>query len=169
MVDVFEKIRVFDCPACGATMNTSYSNCPSCHVPVDHAAAEAAATALSIVNQACSDASFISITFYIILGIIPTGLGLLAKFHISGALLMFSAVGLNGILSMLYLVALLTAVLLFSVVVMAASWWRSFGSKKIADRDFVAARKSVRTMTTFALAIIVLVAGFSVALWLRMP
>lgn len=55
------EVRVFECPSCGQTINTSMAQCPYCSAAVDPVAAVVAAELTSKVSQACSDASYVRI------------------------------------------------------------------------------------------------------------
>ena len=54
-------IRVFECPNCKETINTSVDKCPFCSAAVDPSAAQAAAEHMARVNQAFSDADYLRI------------------------------------------------------------------------------------------------------------
>lgn len=71
-----DEIRVFECPNCGQTINTSLSQCRYCSAPVDSQTAEIAATLTSKVSHACSDASYVrilagSLVVFFLLTLVP--------------------------------------------------------------------------------------------------
>jgi hypothetical protein len=55
------KTKIFDCPNCRQTIDTSSVQCRFCSAPIDPAIAEAAATKIALINRACSDASYLKI------------------------------------------------------------------------------------------------------------
>ncbi len=56
-----DKPRIFECPNCKQTIDTSSAPCRFCGANIDPAAAEAAAAKMARVNRACSDASYLKI------------------------------------------------------------------------------------------------------------
>jgi hypothetical protein len=110
--------RVFECPKCRETINTSVSQCPFCSAPIEPAVADAAAEFMSRVNQACSDASYL---------------------RIMGGLMVTFAV-LTGL--HLPLVGYVFFFLLFAVPVMAIRWQVRFRGIQTGDADFLAAKRA---------------------------
>jgi hypothetical protein len=56
-----DKPRIFECPNCKQTIDTSAAQCRFCSATIDPAAAEAAAAKMARINRACSDASYLKI------------------------------------------------------------------------------------------------------------
>ena len=56
-----DKPKIFECPNCKQTIDTSASECRFCSASVDPAVAEAAAVKMARINRACSDASYLKI------------------------------------------------------------------------------------------------------------
>lgn len=113
-------VRVFQCPQCKETLNTSMQQCPFCSAAIDPDAAGVAAELMARVNQDCSDASYLRIMA-----------GTMVTFFFLRFLPIVSVVGAWGHLF-----------LLVAVPVMTIRWWVKFGSLKMADPDFRTARKS---------------------------
>jgi hypothetical protein len=114
------QVRVFQCPNCKETINTSAQQCPFCSTPIDLGAADAAAEALSKVNQACSDASYLRI--------------------MAGAMLPFFGLSFVPFLGVIGNWGL--AFLVFAVPVMAIRWWVKFGAIKADDSGFRGAKRT---------------------------
>jgi len=113
--------RVFSCPGCKETIDTSAKFCRFCGTPVDAGAAEEAAEAMVKLNQACSDASYlrimaVSILVFVVLSLAPI-------------------VGHLGYWGLLFL--------LFAVPVMLVRWWIKFGKIQSIDPDFRRARQII--------------------------
>jgi len=127
-------VRVFPCPNCRETINTSMGECPFCHATIDSAAAEASAAETSHVSRAVSDASSLKI----MLGsLLPFGVLIFVPF--------LSWIGLVGFVFVKY-----------AVVVMTIRWWVKYGKTKTTDPEF----SSARGTTIFVAAIDVLVIAF---------
>jgi hypothetical protein len=114
-------VRVFECPNCRQTINTSLTQCPYCSAPVDAQAAEAAAEVTSKVSQACSDASYVRILA-----------GSLIGFWLLAFVPFMGLVGLVGYY-----------VLLVLVPVLAIRWWVRFSSLRSEDPDYRRAKRNV--------------------------
>ena len=113
--------RIFQCPSCKETINTSQSRCPFCSAAVDPQAAEAAADNMKKVNQACSDGSYLRVMAGSMLGFF--GLSLVPF------------LGIVGICGMWFLYV--------AIPVMTIRWWVKFGSLRSEDSEFRSARKSL--------------------------
>ncbi len=136
---VNNEVRVFQCPKCKETINTSLQQCPFCATPIDFRAAQAAAEIMDRVNQGCSDASYLRI----IAGM------MLACFGLS----FVPVLGNIAVLGLTFLV--------FAVPVMAIRWWVKFGAVRADDSEFCRAKRT--TMVAVGIwAIFPLAAG----LWL---
>jgi hypothetical protein len=116
-----EGVRVFECPSCRETINTSVTQCPYCSALVDRNAAEAAAELTGKVSQACSDASYVRILA-----------GSIVAFFFLFLVPFLGIVGLAGYY-----------VLLVLVPVMAIRWWIRYASLRTQDRDFGRAKRNV--------------------------
>jgi hypothetical protein len=114
-----EQTRIFQCPNCKETINTSAAKCPYCYSPIDAGAAEVAANLMHQVNGACSDASYLRI--------------------MAGTLVVAFFVSLVPIISGVGNVAYWFLV----IAVMAARWWTKYGSLKSDDADLPRARRAV--------------------------
>lgn len=115
------EIRVFECPSCRETINTSVTQCPYCSAPVDRNAAAAAADLTSRVSQACSDASYVRI--------------------LAGSIIAFFVLFLVPFLGFLGLVGYY--LLLVLVPVMSVRWWIRYASIRTQDPDFRRAKRNV--------------------------
>jgi hypothetical protein len=116
-----DGVRVFECPNCRETINTSVSKCPYCSAPVDPQAAEVAAELTSKVSRACSDASYVRILA-----------GSLIGFWLLAFVPFMGLVGLVGYY-----------VLLVLVPVLAIRWWVRFSSIGSDDPDYRRAKRNV--------------------------
>lgn len=117
-----ESIRVFECPSCSQTINTSLSQCPFCSAPIDGQAAEAAATHTTKVSQACNDASYVRI--------------------LAGSLVVFWLLTIVPFMGLVGIVGYY--VLLVLVPVLAIRWWVRFSSLRADDPDYRRAKRNVR-------------------------
>jgi hypothetical protein len=66
------NLGIFECPHCKQTIDASAAQCRFCSAPIDPEAAQVAAEKMAIINQACSDASFLrtaAISVLVFLGI----------------------------------------------------------------------------------------------------
>jgi hypothetical protein len=154
-------IRVFSCPHCGYTMNTTQNRCPSCSTAIDLASAEAAADALSIVDLAISDASYINIVLYTILGIVPIVLGWMAKMHLTIPILLLSS-NMQGLGGTFYVLGLLAAIAMCGVDAMAVRWWLHFARLPSTDSDFIAAKRKVLSAASIATLIVAVMTAITV-------
>jgi hypothetical protein len=120
-MNITSQARVFQCPKCNETIDTSAQECRFCHAPIDASAAEDAADAMAKVNQACSDASYLKIMAITIL--------------VFFALSWVPFVGNLGYWGLIFL--------LFAIPVMIVRWWVKFGSIQTKESDFSRARGTV--------------------------
>ena len=130
--------RIFQCPNCKETINTSATHCRFCSAPIDAHEAEAAADLMAKVNQACSDASYLRI--------------------------MASSMAVLWLVSFLPLIGMVgfwgARFLLFAVPVMAFRWWKKFGSLHPDDPDFPRAKRAVRiSLGIWAIFLLPIAAG----------
>ncbi|MGA2350188.1 MAG: hypothetical protein ABSF70_07140 [Terracidiphilus sp.] len=112
------QARVFQCPNCKETIDTSAQQCRFCHATIDAGAAEAAAEVMARINQACSDASYLKVM----------AIALLVAFAFS----FVPIVSLLGTWALIFL--------LFAVPVMLVRWWVKFRSIQSTESDFSRAR-----------------------------
>ncbi|MGB9408038.1 MAG: hypothetical protein WCA89_10915 [Terracidiphilus sp.] len=115
---ITSQARVFPCPVCKETIDTSALKCRFCSASIDPGAAEAAADAMARVNQACSDASYLKVM----------AIAVLVAFALSFA----PIVGFLGYWGLIFL--------LFAVPFMVVRWWVKFGSIQTNESDFSRAR-----------------------------
>ncbi|MGA2833844.1 MAG: hypothetical protein ABSE55_12310 [Terracidiphilus sp.] len=120
-VSLSTQARVFQCPNCKETIDTSAQQCRFCSAAIDPGAAEAAADIMARVNQACSDASYlkvmgVSVPVFLVLIFVPFA-------------------GWLGIVGYYFLV--------FATPAMAIRWWVRFGRIKTDDREFGSAKRTV--------------------------
>ncbi len=131
-----DAARIFTCPNCKETIDTLAGFCRFCGAPVDAGAAEEAAEQMALVNQACSDASFLKI--------------------------MAIGVPLSFVISFLPIVSMLGAWSLiffcFAVPAMTARWWIKFSRLPSDDTEFRRARKTANLLSV--LSAILFFAGF---------
>ena len=120
-----ERARVFRCPNCKETINTTAENCPYCSISIDHRAAEAAADLMDRVNQACSEATDLKAE------VAATG----------GEVFLFGLLG-----------SLLMRLWAFAITrpVMAIRWWIRFGAIRTDDPNFIRAKRDVMRTSGFA-------------------
>jgi Trk-type K+ transport system membrane component len=126
-------VKVFPCPNCHETINTSMQQCAFCGVPIDSAAAEASAAFTSRISAAVSDASYLSI--------------------LGWALITFTVLMFVPFLGLLGGVGLI--VLRVAIPIMAIRWWIRYGKLKSADPDLKKARTRAIVMTVVAAFLIV--------------
>jgi len=136
-------VRVFTCPHCKETINTSESQCPFCATCIDHDEAEAAAASMARINQACSDGSYLKIMA-----------GMLLTFFL---LRYVPLLGLIGTVGFYFL--------LIAVPVMAVRWWIKFGSIRTSDSGFRTARFTVIVAGIFAVVVGAVVATVLTVTW----
>jgi hypothetical protein len=117
-MSITDHARVFQCPVCKETIDTSAQKCRFCSATIDVGAAEAAAEAMARINQACSDASYLKVM----------AIGVPVAFVVG--LLPF--VSLLGALSLTFLC--------FAVPVMSIRWWVNFNGIQSNESDFRRAR-----------------------------
>ncbi|HME57555.1 MAG TPA: zinc ribbon domain-containing protein [Terracidiphilus sp.] len=120
-ISISGAARIFQCPKCQETIDTSVKFCRFCGTPVDAGAAEEAAAVMAKVNQACSDASYLRI--------------------MAVSILVFATLSLAPIVGHLGYWGLLF--LLFAVPVMLVRWWIKFGKIQSIDPDFRRARQTI--------------------------
>lgn len=136
---------IFECPACGETIDASADNCRFCGAAVDKNLALHRAMILAKVNRACSDATYmrtcaLALPVFFVLRFIPF-------------LNMLGAVGFIG--------------LSFVIPVWAIIWWSRFSDLESQDSDYVRSRKAVRiagivvAIVLFVLVILPGVAAFA--------
>ena len=116
-----DSIRVFECPSCRQTINTSLTQCPYCFAPIDRQAAEAAAALTTRVSQACSDASYVRI--------------------LAGSLIAFWLLTIVPFMGLVGVVGYY--VLLVLVPGLAIRWWVRFSSLRSVDPDYYRAKRNV--------------------------
>jgi len=120
---------IFECSVCKQTIDASATKCRFCSASIDPAAAQAAAEKMSRVNQACSDASFLTtmaISLLVFLGV-----------------MFIPFLTLLGVCGYYFLT--------FAVPFMAIRWWIRFHSLRADDRDFRRARMTVIVISVLAL------------------
>jgi hypothetical protein len=112
--------RIFECPSCKQTIDTSAVKCPFCSASIDPGAAEAAADNMEKVNQACSDASYLRV--------------------MAGSMLVFL------LLSLLPLVGFVAMIgfyfLVVAVPIMTIRWWVKFGHLTSDENDWRSAKRT---------------------------
>lgn len=120
---------IFECPVCKQTIDASSTKCRFCSAVIDPAVAEAATEKMALVNQACSDASFLrtmAIAFLVFIG-----------------LMFFPFMGLLGVAGYYFL--------MFAVPIMTIRWWFKFHAIRVDDRDFKRARTTVIVISALCL------------------
>ncbi len=162
-----EPLRIFACPHCGCTMNTRHSRCPACSTAVDPVTAQAAADALSVLDQAISDASYVRIVLITVLGVVPTGWTWLAQMHITPLVFVFWPQVLPGIPGTLYAAGLIMALGMCGVAPMCLRWWLRFAGLPSRDEDFLIARRRVIVSAAVAVLIVAAMTAITLALFSR--
>jgi hypothetical protein len=123
------SIKVFSCPNCRETINTSMQQCAFCSAPIDPVAAEAAAEFTSRISAAVSDASYLTV---------------LAWALITFFLLVFVPfLGLVGGVGLIVLRA--------AIPIMVIRWWIRYGKLKSSDPDLKQARTRAIVVTVVAI------------------
>lgn len=125
--------RVFPCPNCKETIDTSAEFCRFCGAPVDAGAAEKDAEILALVNQACSDAGYLKIM----------AIGVPIAF----------VVGLLPFVSLLGALAL--TFLCFAVPGMCIRWWIKFKGIQSDESDFRRARGIVIGISVVSVILVI--------------
>ena len=110
--------RVFQCPQCKQTIDTSARQCRFCSAFIDPVEAELAAAAMARLDQACSDASYLN-----------TAATAMLVFWFVQFVPILVLVGLSGF-----------NFLLFAIPVWAVAWWVRFWNIKTDDSEFRRAR-----------------------------
>jgi hypothetical protein len=135
------SIRILSCPSCKETINDSMLQCPFCFVAVDPDTVASAVDALTKLNQACSDASYLRImvstaaTFFC-LQIVPF-ISMLARF---------------GFLF-----------LELAVPAMSIRWWIKFMAIQTEDPEFARARSSAKIIAIGSILFLVVDVAVRVA------
>lgn len=122
------NLGIFECPNCRQTIDASTTECRFCSAPINPIEAQAAAEKMSLVNQACSDASFLrtaAISVLVFLG---------AMFIPFMALL-----GIGGYYF-----------LVFAVPCLVIRWWVKYYFIRSDDRDFRHAKTTVIVISILA-------------------
>jgi hypothetical protein len=127
--------RIFSCPKCKETIDTSAGFCRFCGALVDTNAAEKEAEILALVNQACSDASFLKIM----------AMGVPISFVIS----FLPIVSMLGAWSLIFFC--------FAVPALTVRWWIKFSRLPSDDPEFRRARKTANLLSV--LSVILFFAG----------
>jgi len=117
-----DGIRVFECPSCRQTINTSLSQCPYCSAPIDGQTAEAAAALTTRVSQACNDASYVRI--------------------LAGSLIVFWLLTIVPFMGLVGMVGYYF--LLVFVPLMVIRWWIRFSKLRSDDPDYRRAKRNVQ-------------------------
>ena len=131
-------VRVFECPGCGQTINTSMTQCPYCSAAVDPVAAVVAAELTSKVSQACSDASYLRNTAAVAFLL---SLGALIVLLRSGGRLMLRL----GFQNLLLFFCALVLIVSLPFPVWAMRWWTKNANLHSDDEDFQGSRVAVRS------------------------
>jgi hypothetical protein len=126
-------IKVFPCPNCRETINTSMQQCSFCGTPIDSAAAEASAEFTSRVSAAVSDASYLSILAFALISFF--------------VMLFIPFIGLAGGLGIWFL--------RIAIPVMVVRWWVRYGKLKTTDPDFSKARRRAIIVSVVAVLLLV--------------
>lgn len=129
-------IKVFPCPNCRETINTSMQQCSFCGTPIDPAAAEESADLTSRISAAVSDASYLRIA-----------LGLLGGFLVVAFVPLISGIGYFGY-----------RVLTVGIPIGCIRWWIKYRTIRTADPDFAPAHRRVLVTS--------IISGINFAVWL---
>jgi hypothetical protein len=141
---IADHARVFQCPVCKETIDTSAQKCRFCSATIDAGAAEAAADAMAKINQACSDASYLKVMTVSIL--------------VFFGLMFVPFAGLLGLAGYYFLA--------FAVPVMTIRWWVKFGSIQTNETDFRSARGMVILVSVLgSIPIILILINFFVRIF----
>jgi hypothetical protein len=113
---------IFECPACKEAIDAKAETCRFCGVKVDHLAAYKAAAVLARVNQACSDASHMKLTAFVV-----------------PVFIVLPFIGGPATLSF--------AGLTVGILIWAWSWREKYGEIDVEDAEFRKARATVKWTT----------------------
>ena len=139
--------RVFPCPNCRETINTSMLTCKYCGAPIDAAAAIVAAEATDRISAACSDASYLQTMALV-----------MAAFFGLRFVPFFSGFGAIG-----------SFLLSFATFGMAVRWYLRFGRIKTSDPDYRTARlRALGALGAGLLGILVIVGLFTIGVLIAM-
>jgi hypothetical protein len=116
-----DKPKIFECPNCKQTIDTSSTQCRFCSATIDPADAEVAAAQMARINRACSDASYLKIAILCI-----------------PAFLLISFIPFMGLLVVVGIAFLEIAIPIWIVL-----WCFRFLRLKSDDPDFRSAKKTV--------------------------
>ena len=165
--NVQPSVRILSCPACGETMNTSQQKCPKCGLAVDLNAAEEAANSLSVINQACSDATMVDAIGGLSLAVGIVGLFVLFRFRRVGyVFITFESLASSHSLANIYALSLLVAVGMLAALGAALRWSAKYSRLQTPDQEFAAKKSGVKTSATRALSFLILEAAVSIYLWI---
>jgi len=138
---ITNQARVFQCPVCKETIDTSAQKCRFCSASIDLRAAEEAADAMAKVNQACSDASYLKIAAAALLILfLKELLNSVRQFIFHTKLETYDSTSFLG--STVTVIAILI-LLIVIVLAMAVRWWVKFRETTTDDSDFHRAKQAV--------------------------
>ena len=127
-----DKPKIFECPNCKQTIDTSSPQCRFCSAPIDPQAAEVAAVRMARINRACSDASYLKIAALCAPGF------LLALF--------IPFIGLVGEFGLIFLEV--------AIPIWITLWCIRFLRIKTDDPDFGRAKKTVMVVAIIWVALV---------------
>lgn len=120
-----DKPKIFECPNCKQTIDTTSTQCRFCSTSIDPAIAEAAAAKMARINRACSDASYLKIA------------GLCAPAFL--VILLIPFMTFMGELGLIFLE--------FAIPIWIILWCFRFLNIQTDDPDFRRAKKTVLIVT----------------------
>jgi hypothetical protein len=132
-------VKVYPCPNCKETINTSMAQCSFCSAVLDHDAGVAAAEAFSKLNQAYSDASYVKIMA-----------GTALTFFMFRFIPLASIFGNFGFFF-----------LELAIPVMGIRWWVKYGSIKTDEAAFPAVRRTTLLIGIGSVAFLIVVVAIS--------
>jgi hypothetical protein len=126
------KLKVYACPHCSETINTTMQRCTFCSRLINPEQAAQAAAEMSHISAACNEASLLKIATT------GEGIQILIRTFIHSTLF--------GKLENL--------TLLSCVILVATHWWIKYGDIQTTDPDYAPATKSVTIITAAAVILL---------------
>ncbi len=132
------ELDVFECPNCKQTIDISADVCRFCGAKVNHESAQKAAQLLAVVDQACSDASYLRNTA-VLAFCLPPGI-------VIGLLRSPRFILLVGFQNVLLGFCILVLVVSSPFPIWCMRWWKKYANLTSEDDEFQSARGLVRAL-----------------------
>lgn len=142
-----DEPTIFECPNCKETIDSAAETCRFCGAKVDREAARKAAAVMARVNQACSDASYMSSTALTL----PVFFGLQFVPFIA-------LVGRIGFLGVILITPF-----------WSLRWWLKYREIKTDDADFSSARNRVKWIGVIVSCLLLVIVPANIYAFMHPP